>query len=238
MRTNCRWHVGVVIPARNEEELLPRCLRSILAAKAHLGNTATTDIVVVADGSVDRTMQIASRMLRSHGTVLKTETGVVGAARAAGAALLLEKYKGLRERCWIANTDADCIVPPDWLARQLQIASKGTEAIAGTVTIDSFAEHGPEVPARFSATYLISADGSHPHVHGANLGVRADVYLLAGGWRNLTTGEDHDLWGRLTRIGAAKKSTCQLEIKTSGRRVGRAPHGFAGALAAHNETAA
>jgi hypothetical protein len=32
-------------------------------------------------------------------------------------------------------------------------------------------------------------------------------------------------------------SSARLRVVTSGRRVGRAPAGFAGALAAHNETA-
>jgi hypothetical protein len=112
------------------------------------------------------------------------------------------------------------------------------EAVAGTVDVDTFEEHGPMVEARFRASYLVRPDGSHPHVHGANLGFRADAYLDAGGWRDLGTGEDHDLWTRLARIGARRVSTSRTEVLTSGRRVGRAPHGFAEALAAHNETAA
>jgi hypothetical protein len=37
-------------------------------------------------------------------------------------------------------------------------------------------------------------DGTHPHVHGANLGIRADAYSDAGGWNDLTVAEDHCLW--------------------------------------------
>jgi hypothetical protein len=81
-------------------------------------------------------------------------------------------------------------------------------------------------------------DGTHPHVHGANIGVRADVYLEAGGWTPLETGEDHDLWNRLSGSGCTKRSIAQLKVITSGRRIGRAPHGFAEALAAHNEAVA
>jgi hypothetical protein len=72
-------------------------------------------------------------------------------------------------------------------------------------------------------------------VHGANLGIRADVYLRTGGWRGLATAEDHDLWQRLGKIAARRASTAVVKVLTSGRRVGRAPHGFADALAAHNE---
>ena len=85
---------------------------------------------------------------------------------------------------------------------------------------------------------MIHPDGSHPHVHGANLGVRADAYLKAGGWSHVETGEDHDLWSRLTEAGLRRLSSSAITVLTSGRRVGRAPNGFAEALAAHNELVA
>lgn len=90
---------------------------------------------------------------------------------------------------------------------------------------------------RFRNSYLIHPDGSHPHVHGANLGFRADIYLRSGGWKGLDTGEDHDLWNRLMQATTRRASTATVKVLTSGRRVGRAPHGFADALAAHNEVA-
>jgi hypothetical protein len=91
------------------------------------------------------------------------------------------------------------------------------------------------VDEQFRKTYLIHPDGSHPHVHGANLGVRADAYLRAGGWQSLATAEDHDLWNRLLEIGSSRRSIGHMTVLTSGRRIGRAPRGFAGALIALNE---
>ena len=78
------------------------------------------------------------------------------------------------------------------------------------------------------------AQGSIVMTSGANLGVRADRYLAAGGWADLPTAEDHDLWRRLHQTGARTCSSAKIVVATSGRRIGRAPHGFAGALAAHN----
>jgi hypothetical protein len=140
----------------------------------------------------------------------------------------------LRE-CWLANTDADCRVPETWLIDQLVIASENVDAIAGTVDVDSFLDHGIGTVELFRKTYLIYPDGSHPHVHGANIGVRADAYTRAGGWGELETAEDHDLWNRLLRTGSRRRSIGNMTVLTSGRRVGRAPHGFAGALIALNE---
>jgi Glycosyl transferase family 2 len=231
------WHIGVLIPARNEEALLPRCLRSVLVACSQLPVDVTYDIVVAVDSSTDRTAEIAKRMVRECGAVVLTDAGAVGCVRALAAETLLKRYHGPMHRCWLANTDADCSVPRAWLNDQLALAAGNVEAIAGTVDVDSFAEHDLGVDERFRSSYLLNPDGSHPHVHGANLGVRADAYLRAGGWSQLATAEDHDLWDRLLRTASMRISIASLKVLTSGRRLGRAPFGFADALAAHNGAA-
>jgi glycosyltransferase involved in cell wall biosynthesis len=194
----------------------------------------TATIVLVSDCSTDRTAEIAYGLL-GHGSVLHTRAGTVGTARATAASYAIAKTTAPLSNVWLANTDADCVVPSAWLSDQISFAASGIEAVAGIVAVDSFQEHGPEVPARFRASYSIYADGTHPHIHGANLGVRADRYLEVGGWADLKTAEDHDLWGRISRTGARVLSSAKLQVVTSGRRVGRAPSGFAGALMAHND---
>jgi glycosyltransferase involved in cell wall biosynthesis len=232
------WHVSVLIPARNEEKLLPRCLQSIYASLSLLPHTVTTDVIVVADCSTDLTYQIAEEMTRGRGIAITIESGVVGKARAIAAEMAMQRYAGPWKRLWLANTDADCVVPDTWVVEQLLLAGDNAEVVAGTVDVDSFEEHGPEVLERFRASYLIGSDGTHSHIHGANLGVRGDVYRKAGGWQELETAEDHDLWSRLVKIGAHRVAVDHTKVITSGRRIGRAPRGFAEALAAHNETAA
>lgn len=228
------WHMAVLIPASNEEDLLARCLDSVKQASLAVLPQASLDIILVADRSTDRTREIGERLLRGFGDVVETDAGVVGNARARAAQKALGRYGGARELCWLCNTDADSFVPPTWLRDQLVLARQGIHAVAGTICVDSFDEHLPLVRDRFRETYLIAPDGSHTHVHGANLGVRADFYLRAGGWRALSTAEDHDLWDRLETAGARRITVSHIEVVTSGRRVGRAPNGFAAALAAHN----
>jgi glycosyltransferase involved in cell wall biosynthesis len=231
------WHIGVLIPARNEEALLPPCLKSVLTACSLLPADVTFDIVVAVDSSTDRTAQIAKEMVQGSGIVVFTDAGLVGCARSLAADVMLGRYWGPLHRCWLANTDADCCVPATWLNDQLTLADDNVEAIAGTVAVDSFSEHNFGVNERFRTNYLIYPDGSHPHVHGANLGVRADAYLRAGGWSQLATAEDHDLWKRLLHKGSRRISVGRMRVLTSGRRVGRAPFGFADALSAHNKAA-
>jgi glycosyltransferase involved in cell wall biosynthesis len=230
------WEVAVLIPARNEEVLLARCLESVSRAMDTLPVTIRATIVLVSDCSTDRTAEIAYRLIGRRGSVLHTRAGTVGTARALAASYAIENATTPLSGVWLANTDADCIVPPSWLSEQIDFAASGIEAVAGIVGVDSFEEHGTAVPARFRTSYSIYPDGTHPHIHGANLGVRADRYLDIGGWADLKTAEDHDLWGRLRRTGVRLFSSAQLQVVTSGRRVGRAPSGFADALAAHNNT--
>jgi glycosyltransferase involved in cell wall biosynthesis len=232
------WHVSVLIPARDEEDLLPRCLESVLDARDALRGKGTCDVIVAVDRSMDSTFAIAEKMLRGVGSVIRSEAGIVGVARATAARTALGQRGQKTSKTWLANTDADCCVPTQWLTDQLELAEAGVEAVAGIIDVDSFEEHDEFVPQRFRSTYLLHPDGTHPHVHGANLGVRADAYLRAGGWADLRTAEDHDLWSRLAACGARRLSSSHVRVLTSGRRVGRAPMGFAGALAAHNEVSA
>ena len=95
----------------------------------------------------------------------------------------------------------------------------------------SFAEHSPRAARRYHRMYSGGGD-DHPHVHGANLGVRSDAYRAVGGWSAIASGEDHALWNAVRRAGYPTLSTRSIHVVTSGRRVGRAPDGFAAHLCA------
>lgn len=228
-------HIAVLIPARNEEALLARCLLSVLASAARLPDETTSDVIVAVDCSVDATLEIARAILGTRGRTIVVDAGSVGVARRHAAQTALRRFRGTSDRCWLANTDADCIVPGEWLLEHLTWAHRGLQAVAGIVDVDDFSEYHPGIEARFRESYRIHTDGTHPHVHGANIGVRGDVYLAAGGWAELETAEDHDLWNRVSQLGCRTHSAARLRVVTSGRQAGRAPEGFAGALVAHNE---
>ena len=224
------WHVAVLIHARNEELLIQRCLNSVLAACSRLPSSISTDVVVACDSSTDLTLEIAERVLENSGIAVATEVAIVGCARRLAARIALQRYAGPLSRCWLANTDADCCVPSTWLIDQIAIADQGIDALAGVISVDSFEEHSADSDIRFRNSYLIHSDGSHPHVHGANMGVRADAYLRSGGWRGLETAEDHDLWNRLVGTASRQHATARVSVITSGRRVGRAPGGVRGGV--------
>jgi glycosyltransferase involved in cell wall biosynthesis len=214
--------VGVIVPAHNEQRLLPSCLAALRRAARALSGTPV-HLVVVDDSSRDRTAQVA----RASGVAVVTiRARCVGAARAEGVREALRRAGPLDpEAVWLATTDADTLVPPDWLRRQAACASRGWDAVAGTVRVADWAGHRPAVRALFSQRYL-SAAGPHHHVHGANLGFRASAYLRAGGFPSIPTGEDHALVAALTATGSRVRYTRAITVTTSGRRDARAPHGF------------
>lgn len=233
------WHVAVVVPARDEEDLLPAALEAVTAALAAAAPAVDRSIVVVAaDACRDATGSIARRLLRGVGETVVVDAGDPGAARRAGVARALHRFGTVPpDRVWLANTDADGTVDGRWLADQLVLADRGAAAVAGIVEVDDFGQHPPGTADRFHAHYTIHQDGTHPHVHGANLGVRADAYLDAGGWRPAAVGEDHDLWNRLVAGGWPVVSSTTVRCATSGRAAGRATGGFATTLRALGEAA-
>ena len=234
------WRVIVAIPARNEGHYIERCLHSVMASvKAASSRVDTTRIVVVADSCSDDTAAIARATLADmqFAAVAECRLGNSAKVRALGVAAAKADHlpSELDGRTWIANTDADTVVPSDWISKQLVLAEAGATAVAGIVSIDEF----PGLPAtaarHFAEHYSnrLTPGGSHPHVHAANLGVRLDAYDRAGGWGCLPRSEDRDLWTRLQRTGACLVSTTEISVTTSGRSVGRVGGGFADWLRAH-----
>jgi cellulose synthase/poly-beta-1,6-N-acetylglucosamine synthase-like glycosyltransferase len=219
--------VGVIVPAHNEQSLLPSCLAALHRAAQALGGMPV-HLVVVADACRDRTAQAAR-----HGgaAVIPVSARCVGAARAAGMREALRRARPADPAdIWLATTDADTVVPPDWLRRQVTCAELGWDAVAGTVRVTDWGGRRPAVRALFSQLYH-SAAGPRRHVHGANLGFRASAYLAAGGFPEVPTGEDRALVAALTAAGSRVRYTRAVSVATSARPNARAPHGFSSYLA-------
>ena len=222
--------VVVAVPARNEAGTIAACLSSIDSAAARVDLPVT--VVVAADSCRDDTVARARSVPVSRCSldVIEGRWRSAGAARRAAVVAALEPFGAASPTVWIANTDADCVVPGDWIRRQLGYAACGKVAVAGTVMLDP-ATTSEALLAAFVATYR-EADRAHRHVHAANLGLRADVYEAIGGWSPHTVvGEDHDLWRRLRLAGADLIQPRDVPVVTSSRTTGRITGGFASTLA-------
>jgi glycosyltransferase involved in cell wall biosynthesis len=94
--------ISVVVPARNEEERLPRCLAALRCQ-----SLSDFELIIVVDSaSTDRTGEVARD---SGARVVRVEEPGVARARQAGFEVAQGEI--------IVSTDADAIPSSDWLER-------------------------------------------------------------------------------------------------------------------------
>lgn len=226
------WRIAVVVPARDEADLVGRCVRSVRAAVAALPDPAAAYVVVVADACVDATADVALRELAATAAaVVRCDAANVGAARRAGVERALQALAPHPPaRTWIAMTDADTQVPSDWLWRHLTAAAEGWHAVVGAITVDDWRGRDPHTAAKLARYRAVARrNGIHP-VHGANLGVRGDALRAIGGVPARALSEDAALVAALDRAGVPVLRAHDLTVRTSARRSDRAPGGFSNLL--------
>lgn len=218
--------VGVVLPVHDEEELLPSALQALEVALDAVPPSMSRRVAVVLDTCGDASSAIVRRWAARVGAlVIRRECRSVGVARGTGILALLARWPEIDPpRVWLATSDADSCVPPDWLTVQLEAHAVGVDLWAGRVRI---AEESATV-LRWTERY---ADERDP-IHGASLGFNGTLYTELGGFGSLRSSEDRDLHHRAVAAGFRIRHDPRATVTTSSRRKGRAPRGFAGLLEA------
>jgi glycosyltransferase involved in cell wall biosynthesis len=216
--------VVVVVPAHNEFAALSRSVGAIRTAA--IAVAVPTSVVVVLDACDDESEDLAGQFGPDVHFVAVDERNV-GAARAAGFRYAKSQLDGVGKRTWYATTDADTEVGGDWLVRQLDSSA---DMVLGFVRVAQWRHHSKQAAELYEARYRAEMS-LHQHIHGANMGFRAEAYWRLGGFAALASGEDVDLVQRFRAAGCHIYWDEQLWVTTSDRRRGRAPGGFADHLA-------
>lgn len=220
----------VVVPAHDEAERLPSCLKAILTAATCAPIPVST--IVVLDACTDDSALLAGQF-GDDVHFVEVDAKNVGATRAGGfthARNALGIERSDESRVWYATTDADSRVDPDWLIGQL---SADADMVLGVVRVTNWRHFTPSSINRYLTAYRAKTrrrGGGHDHVHGANMGFRADVYWAVGGFASMASGEDVDLVRRFEAKGYQIHRDAHLSVETSARSDGRAPRGFASYL--------
>ena len=198
--------ISVVIPAYNDSLLLEKCLQQLRSQRFSF----PFEIIVVNGPSKDNTKQVAER----YANVVVDQDGIgIGHARYVGC--------NHAKASIIAITDADVIVPIDWLDRIYQVFSNNKYFIAIT---------GPYVfinSEKLNSWAKITRPLAH-HFHrivydaqllsGTNMAVRKDAYQAVGGFDPEISGlEDVELGMRLCKIGKVSYRS-DLVVSTTDRR--------------------
>lgn len=226
---------GIVLPVHNEEQLVPAALAALDRAVGHVSSASVdVGIAIVLDACTDQSQKLITRWKDSVSRawsgpidVIETTVGNVGQARRIGFEKLLRRWSGVGMRnTWLATTDADSEVPRDWISSQLAVRSEGGQVWAGGVIVNDWSGREAGTAERWRE----HDQAEHQPIHGANFGIEAALYVEAGGFDGLRTGEDRDLFERSVALGAVVRHDPAVRVVTSSRRQARAPHGFAYAL--------
>src|SRR3989344_1833184 len=112
--------ISFVIPAYNEEIILPRCLNSIKHALSQ--GTYDAEIIVANNASTDRTKEVASR-IEGVRVVDEPRKGLTRARQAGYVASSGEL---------IANVDADTMLTPNWLPTVMKEFAKNPKLVSAS----------------------------------------------------------------------------------------------------------
>ncbi len=204
--------VSVVIPTLNEGDHIERCLNSLADQSFR-----DFEVLVVDNGSTDGTV----RRARAHRCrVLHESRRGVSAARQTG-------FAAARGRI-VASTDADTVLPRDWLARIVASYRESPQLIGiyGPVRLqgDDRQARYRWVEDAFDGFLRFNQGLRRPHFCGANFAVRRDAFERVGGFRSRKNGvyyrtaEDVQLSLKLRRLGKVRYLK-DLTVHTSPRNL-------------------
>jgi glycosyltransferase involved in cell wall biosynthesis len=199
--------VSVIVPARNEAKLLPKCLSSL----AHQRTQVSYEVIVVDTNSEDDTPTIARSF--SARVVNEPRKGKVYAFRSGADAARGDI---------LCFAEADCILPANWIQTITDYLERHPEvvAISGIYTFHSSTPVlnllAPIVHRLAQWIYYLLY-GSYS-LRGSNFAIRKSAYDAVGGFSdNYFELYDVELGQRVAQIGLIHHVP-SMEIKTSDRR--------------------
>lgn len=227
---------AVIIPAHDERN-------DVVATLASLSSAADAAVipvigVLVLDACTDGTREVVDDFFSHDRSTdwhcVETRRRCASSSRSDGLSIVanLVAQDFAADRVAVLTTDADTEVPRNWILDHVRRLDDGADAVAGVVDLASAADADLSYESwRAEYTTLFRGDGTHPHVHCANLAVRLDVLVAAGGFGHLARAEDIDLWRRLKEMPEVRLRSEQASVvRTSQRLDGRVVGGFATAL--------
>lgn len=112
--------ISVVIPAYNEEVLLPKTIESLLTQ-----DRKPDEIIVVDGGSTDKTAEISKKL---GAVVISVPHRGIGFARQQGLAIATGDF--------VSYTDADSLVPKNWLTIiETELSKPGVSGVFGSFRV-------------------------------------------------------------------------------------------------------
>lgn len=203
--------VSVVVPAYNEEKYITKCLDGLMKQIEK-----PDEIIIVNNNSTDHTVAIAEKY--PVRIVHEQEQGMIQA-----------RNRGFNEAQYaiIARTDADTIVPPDWIKKIKEtFADEKIVALSGPATFYEVPSDLTEMTAmQTEKSYFILMKSALGHgcLLGPNMSIRKSAWEKIKNivcMNNSDVHEDIDLSIHIAPIGEIKNDNT-LIVNSSFRRFKR-----------------
>ena len=183
--------VSVVVCAYNAERTMQACLASLEVLRY-----PDYEVIVVNDGSTDRTLEISERF--DDCRIISQENRGLSVARNVGAEAATGEI--------VAYTDSDCVADPDWLDYLVgTMLAKDVAACGGPNFSPTETSLVPEAVAASPGApcHVLLDDEIAEHIAGCNMAFRRDVLLGIGGFDPIfrAAGDDVDICWRLQDAG-------------------------------------
>ena len=175
--------ITVIVAARNEEKTIADCLESLMNQDYP---PELFEVIVVDDRSDDATADVLARFktimpnLKIIG-ITSAPPGISPKKHALATAVREARGE------LILQTDADCIVPPQWASLMAECFTENVGMVAGISpyraepgALNSFIRHEYLWNAALAAGSLALGYGTH--ATGRNLGFRRDLFVKMGGY--------------------------------------------------------
>ncbi len=188
---------SIIIPARNEEDNIEACIQSILANNYP---PLLFEIIVADDFSTDNTAGVVKNLQQLYPNIVLIQLSELVTDKLNSykkKAIELAIARSSKE--WILTTDADCIVPANWLKLfDGYIQTYKPVFIAAPVFFkrkNSFISifQSLDFMSLQGITAASVSAGFHSMCNGANLGYKKSVFYEAGGFKGvdqLASGDD------------------------------------------------
>src|SRR3954469_18250467 len=183
--------VSVVVCSYNADRTMEACLASL-----EVLDYPDYEVIVVNDGSTDRTLEIAERF--PYCRIISQPNKGLSVARNVGAEAATGEI--------VAYTDSDCVADPDWLTYLVGKMEASNLAACGGPNFPP-----PEdslVPAAVAVspggpTHVLISDEVAEHIAGCNMAFRREVLLELGGFDPVyrAAGDDVDICWRFQDAG-------------------------------------
>ncbi len=184
--------LSFIIPAFNEEDLLPRTIRSIRDLVSHV----PYEIIVVDNDSSDATPRVAAEL---GAQVIRQSGGTIGSLRNRGVAAARGEV--------LVFLDADVIVTPEWAHRlpaSIELLREGRAVTGARCNV-------PDDATWLERYWFASRGKKSTHVGSGHMLMARQFFQELGGFDDsLATGEDYELSRRAVDRGGRIASDPRL----------------------------